>query len=458
MLYAAPLPAHTLQGMVQFCYNALCDDGDTFYSQRVFDLFPRMATANSGFATHTAQATWVFGSGIGSTVNDDALYLEWNVYVPAGTYLLKVLRPTNSNYGILSLKVDGSAVDSLDQYTAGPTVNGIWTSTTFVLTEGLHTIRLQKNSKHASASAYYCWLQHVQLIKQDAGSSLADPNYAPKIIDVPIVFADSHTNWNTLSMSTSMAFGTRRVSSGAQNDAVTFSFWAPQGNATLAMLISGGGTSGIMTVAVDGSTWGTIDTLNIGNNITNTSLTGSIASTGMHTITVTMATSSAANYYGELHHIQIRMTSISAAITQDTAPEIALFWPYLHGVVSSGWTLQVSSGYAYYHRRYSSNANTSYIEWNNIVLRPGTYRLDILTATHALYAKGSIYIDDVDTGLEYDGYGSAVDNVIKSVSGITISDTAPKTLKIKNEDRHASATGWYIVFMGAPLRFVRTGD
>lgn len=461
MLAATRLPANTLQGMMQLCCEQLLDDGNTFYSQRVFDLFPQMATANSGWAIHVAAGgSSVFGSIVSTDNANDSDYLEWTAFLPAGNYKLTALYFTTTDRGKVDLSVDGGAVVStINEYSTPQAHNNLNVSSQFTVTEGSHTIRLTKNGKDASSSSYMVSLQHAQLVKQDATSALTSVTNVPHWIDVPVVFADSHTNFNTLAMNTAWKFGTVLASSGAQNSTVTLSFWGPKGAFTLAFLHLTFTNKGIYTVAVDGTTLGTVDGYAASDlpNILDTSLTGTLTSTGMHTITFTMATKHASSsaYYGAIQHIQIRMTSITEPLAQDLAPEVALFWPVFAEGNSGFSSLGASSNYAYYH--YMSTAGTGqndYLQFSS-VLRPGTYRLDLVSAKWSDMGKYHCLVDSVDLG-NVDAYAAGLTyNNVLSIAGMALTGLSKHTMQIKMVDKNASSSNYYPRLTIA--RLIRTG-
>jgi len=438
------------------------DADDTFYSQRVYDLFPQMATANSGWATHTASATCIFGSTVATDVNNDSDYIEWTLKVPAGDYKVVAVTVTGSNQGKADLTVDGGAViDTMDCYTAGSVVNSKWTSAEFTVTEGSHTIRLTKNGKNASSSSYTLQLIHVQLIKQDAGSALVSPSNMPSVYNVSVLFANSNTNWSTVSINTAQAFAARMVSSGAQNAARTFSFWAPAGAFTLALLHRQTSANGIYSVTVDGNSIGTIDgyAAVTANNVLDTTLTGTLTYTGMHTVVLTMATKNASstNYTGDIQHIQIRMTSITATLTQDLAPEVALLWP-LFAQPGGSWTITTSSQDAHYYHYASSGTRDDLLAWvteTGQVLRPGTYRLDALVEFRSGCGKIHCLVDLVDRG-NVDTYNAATTyNNIVTISGLTLAGYSAHNIQLKMASKNASASSYTGRIVLA--RLIRTG-
>lgn len=455
------LPLNTLPGFCSITSPAYSGPRSTFYSQRVFDLFPQMATTNSGWSTHVAEGNNVFGSDIRTDNTNDSDYIEWTVYVPAGNYKVCAQHTKTNATGRADLAIDGgSVVDTLDTYNGSTAYNQKWTSAQFTVTEGLHTIRLTKNGKHASSTGYIVAITHVQLIKQDATSALTSVANVPHVINVPVVFADSHTNWNTLSMNTAWKFGTVLASSGAQNATVTLSFWGPKGAFTLAFSHLTFTNKGIYTVAVDGNTLGTVDGYAASDlpNILDTSLTGIFASTGMHTITFTMATKHASSsaYYGAIQHIQIRMTSITEPLAADLAPEVALFWP-VFAPANTNWsvvTVSASQAY-YYYRQNNSGVNSEITLSTDTVLLPGAYRLDIHTMNGSNYGTFHLLVDGSDVG-NADAYAaSPAFNQLEQVTGVALTGFGPKTIKLKISDKNASSGGYanYITL----ARLIRTG-
>lgn len=429
-----------------------------FYSQRVFDLFPQLDVANAEWNGVSADASAIFGNAQRTSNSNNNDSISFTVVVPAGNYKLKFLYYQNTSSAIMEFRVDGALVDTLDQY-GSLTYNLTWTSIQFSLTEGSHTITFRKNGKNASSSSYYLVCQQAQLIKQDAGSALAAAANIPHIIDVPVLLPSAHTNWNTLSMNTAFLFGIRLSSSGAQNDSISFEFWAPKGNFTLAFIHHSSTDRGIYGVTADGVAIGTVDGYSASgvNNVLSASLTGTFASTGIHTITFTMATknASSSNYAGHLRHLQIRMTSITEPIAADLAPEVALLWPVFNEDTGQ-FTLTVNSGTAYYF--YYGNASTQNDEItmsSNTVLRPGTYRLDVI-GTRAANAGQLCLLDGGSNVGNADFYGASLGNHIASSAGFALAGFAPHTFKLKSATKNASSSGYFNRFTLA--RLIRTGS
>lgn len=94
-------------------------------------------------------------------------YLEWDMWLPAGTYQCIIESLTSNNIGIGEVLVDGNSFGTYDPY--GATANQRHDhrlATTQVLTAGLHTIRLYKTgTKNASSSQYYIAMTQITLVR-----------------------------------------------------------------------------------------------------------------------------------------------------------------------------------------------------------------------------------------------------------------------------------------------------
>lgn len=93
-------------------------------------------------------------------------WLEWDLWLGAGTYrcLVQALRATT--IGVSEVLVDGLTFGTWDGYAAGTTYVDYRLGTTRTLAEGLHTIRLAKTgTKNASATEYYVAMSELTLVK-----------------------------------------------------------------------------------------------------------------------------------------------------------------------------------------------------------------------------------------------------------------------------------------------------
>lgn len=100
------------------------------------------ATSNllhSRVAAHAAQNDWI----------------EYEVWLAAGTYSMTMIATTDADHGILTIAVNGSTVGTQDHYSASTSTTAKVTTTGMtVSTTGKHTIRLTTATKNASSTGY----------------------------------------------------------------------------------------------------------------------------------------------------------------------------------------------------------------------------------------------------------------------------------------------------------------
>lgn len=438
---------------------------NSFYMPEVIDLWPQLATSEGGTWSWLGDSSAIFG-GFTYGSSGSGVYREWTGYLSAGSYKISTIGATFSNRGILSVVVDGNTEDStsLDYYAASSVYNVKKTSNAFTVTSGVHTIRLICNTKNASSSDYYILLQAVQLVKQSGSDAITTASNLPHVIDIPLFKTDIPASrvgsWAFLA-ATAQSFGGVYYQSGspAVNDEISYEVWAPKGSGNVNVFVTTATIMGIITVYLDGVSLGTIDCYSgsTAYNVVKT-LSATVTTTGMHTLRflVTSKNASASAYYFEPQHAQIIMSSIdSDAISSDgLAPEVANLWPAFMSSNSGGATADPRSTQMYYHDYYSGGGNTDYFQWDGIVLRPGTYRADILHRKTTFSGKSHAVYDGTDYG-SIDGYSPGTYSQIGSVSGIVVADTSPHSFKLSTPDKNASASNYYQFI--TLVRLVRTG-
>jgi hypothetical protein len=96
---------------------------------------------------------WGFLNASTGGIND---YIEWDVWMPAGTWTLLYYYLTGSSYGIATVSLDGTTLGAtIDGYTAGSVRNNVATRTGIVVaTAGVKVLKVLMASKNASSSSY----------------------------------------------------------------------------------------------------------------------------------------------------------------------------------------------------------------------------------------------------------------------------------------------------------------
>ena len=115
----------------------------------------------------SAQAGLFMGGTKYSVGNsDDSDYIQWDVILAAGTWTLQTMSQNQSNKGIITAKLDGTTIGTIDTYAASSTPNALGSITGItVASSGKHTLQFRNTTKNASSSGYVIALQHVRLIR-----------------------------------------------------------------------------------------------------------------------------------------------------------------------------------------------------------------------------------------------------------------------------------------------------
>lgn len=136
-------------------------DGDVLaYDADLASWLP--AAAGAGIAVlHVLDASpgYAIKSGFGNVNEgyfDDALghYMEWTRTFDAGDYIVRVVTQGDAFQGIATIKIDGSAVGTIDSYRATD-VASITTEVPFTVAAGNHTLRLENTGANPAAVGSY---------------------------------------------------------------------------------------------------------------------------------------------------------------------------------------------------------------------------------------------------------------------------------------------------------------
>lgn len=145
------------------------------------------------------------------------------------------------------------------------------------------------------------------------GGSLSEDLLA-WIINVDVFMTPvTETNWNSPAATVAHVYNGQMASSGAQNDEIGWDIMLPAGTWTFELIHAKSTDRGIYTVALDGSSVGTIDGYNNPSLVNQRSqITGIVAATSEQVrLTLTMATKNASSsaYFGGINHLQFKRTA-----------------------------------------------------------------------------------------------------------------------------------------------------
>ena len=110
-------------------------------------------------------------------------------------------------------------------------------------------------------------------------------------------------------------------------------------------------------------------------------------------------------------------------------------------VVQGTWLFGGNTSYRYLNYLYNhSNAINDEINYK-IFLAPGTYTFWGVGYTSGGMGKSHIEIDGTDVG-NFDWYGGATFNVLKTITGVTVAAGGLKTLAVKMSSKNGSSSGY----------------
>lgn len=111
------------------------------------------SSQSSGWARETYNG-YVGGTNLYSD-NANGRWVEYQVWIPAGTWSFDLLSYRFSSQGIVDISLDGSEVGSIDLYSGSSQLNYKSTATGIVVPETkIYTLRMTVDGKNASSSNY----------------------------------------------------------------------------------------------------------------------------------------------------------------------------------------------------------------------------------------------------------------------------------------------------------------
>lgn len=121
----------------------------------------------------------------------------------------------------------------------------------------------------------------------------------------------ANTNFATVTQTSTDWEMVRRASSAAQNDEVTYDFYADAGTYDLVVFHRRASNGGIFTVQIDGVTVGTVDNYAAAAASVRSVITGVVVTTGVHTLRLVMTTKNASSsaYLGQFGKVGLIKTA-----------------------------------------------------------------------------------------------------------------------------------------------------
>ncbi|HTB80291.1 MAG TPA: chitobiase/beta-hexosaminidase C-terminal domain-containing protein, partial [Opitutaceae bacterium] len=229
-------------------------------------------------------------------------YIEYNIgtagggagpLVPAGTYTLSMRYPTGSNFGTLSLLVDGAQIGgTLDEYAAASSYQTVTFGTVSFATTDNHIIRLTATGKNSASSGFvlsadsFTFTPAAAIVNLEAESMSPVGTGATVSISNDVNASGGVVEFlNSTAANQSMTLTTPSITAGTYQVQLRYSV---------------NKTRGQHTVKIDGvQVGGTIDQYAASQSYVTTTLGNATIGSGTHTIvlTVTGKNSAATQYY-----------------------------------------------------------------------------------------------------------------------------------------------------------------
>lgn len=133
-----------------------------------------------------------------------------------------------------------------------------------------------------------------------------------------------------------------------------------------------------------------------------------------------------------------------------------ILWPAF-ATKGGTWTYSGDSNALFGGTTYSNNATTDYLEWDNVVLSPGTYTVKALGFKDVNAGIAHISFAGADTGARLDTYGSLSYNQILSDT-FTVATKTRGALRLTMASKNASATAHYGNFQQIAIIKTSSGD
>lgn len=241
-------------------------------------------------------------------------YLTWDVPLIAGNWTITVIHYTNINRGIVTPSIAGTDLATYDGYSAGPVRNVVaqWTGVS-VATSGVKEFKLRCDSKHASSSGYYTIPSLITFSNEDDPTTSFTCTGPSRIDIVPFGFWEHVVGDAGARGQISDSLGGGYRQTNTLNDETGWYVPLMSGTWALDVIYRSRTEGGIVTVSIDGSSVGTIDTYNAapGANAVATITGISVASSKMALLkfTTTSKHASSAGYRFYNQHIALRKTA-----------------------------------------------------------------------------------------------------------------------------------------------------
>lgn len=274
------------------------------------------AKTSTGFTSRDNLTTELFMGILDQptpAVNDEFSTDHW---LDSVTWKFPYVRDTNTDAGILTTKLNGVSIGTVDDYSPSLTRN-VYTEITGinVSTPGVNTIQRIMASKNASSTNYQGRIISVGQIRTGGVPSTPGgtdtPGYTWEWI--PWMGAKGNTTWASRSQNSGHIGGGSHESTGAQNSEVDTDVWLDTGTFKWAVINYKASDAGIASLQIDGVEKATVDqyiAVATFNNYSEPTTTMTVSTAGVKDVKTVMSTknASASNYTGRWNSMKIIRT------------------------------------------------------------------------------------------------------------------------------------------------------
>lgn len=128
--------------------------------------------------------------------------------------------------------------------------------------------------------------------------------------------------------------------------------------------------------------------------------------------------------------------------------------PYMYpSAINGSYTRSPQNIFYDYLSMQTGNNSADYFEYP-VLLRAGTWNLDMIAVRNSNCGIATITIDGVSVGT-LDWYGGADYKLLQTLSGISIATAGVKTVRFASATKNGSSSGYYLEISG--IVFTRTG-
>lgn len=279
----------------------------------VVDVPPYLYSADSGTVTWVASihSSRMWGGHLAEITSSANWWIEWSVWLPAGTFDLGIVAFLGTNYGIVDFTLDGSPIGTVDFYDPVGASNALKTlSGISVGATGLHTLRLTCTSKNASSSNKFIGLNWMQFVRT-AAANLPATRGRETIELYPWMADDASTTLSWLSLPSAIFYGHLHAGIAIGNWIEFSNLDLSSGSWEAEILHSKNTSYGIAHLLLDGADQGQADFFagSLTHNQRST-IAFTVATSGLHTLRLSADSKNASStgYYLPMQLIRLTRT------------------------------------------------------------------------------------------------------------------------------------------------------